>query len=500
MLKSLQNNLKENFLYYTVFITGAAVLIIEVVAVRLLSPYFGNTIYTFSSVISVILAALSLGYWYGGKIADNKPRVGIFYKIIFYSGLSVLLLELINKAGLLSFAYSLPLTWGPLLYSVLLFFVPSFLMGLLSPYAIGLQKQRNKKIGVGVVSGRVFFFSTLGSIAGSLSAGFILIPLLGISTIIFLVGCLLTLMGMPAFFLSTSNSKKVFILAVVLTGFVISNIYKSPPDIMYQKDGLYEQVTVLNSVMDNKPARILLLDRNFSAAQFSDSDSLVFEYTKHYDLYKYFNINLKHALVIGSGAFSIPGALIAADENVVVDSVDIEPSLYEIAQRYFNLKPSPRLKNHVADGRRFLVDSKQKYDLIFLDAYHSFLSIPTHLTTLEFFKLARSRMNKDAILAINVIGSTKETDFSFFFSELKTFSQVFPNNMIFSTQKGDSDSMKNYIFLGVNGSVKPNLSQDYAGEVVDLSMQNLDKYAVFTDDYAPIEYILAKSIPYFQKQ
>jgi predicted membrane-bound spermidine synthase len=87
--------LRKKALLLVVFITGACVLVLEVVAVRILSPYFGNTIYSYSSILGVVLAALSLGYYYGGKYADNHPTYKHFFSIILLSGASVIIIELL---------------------------------------------------------------------------------------------------------------------------------------------------------------------------------------------------------------------------------------------------------------------------------------------------------------------------------------------------------------------------------------------------------------------
>jgi len=187
--------LKQNLLLISVFITGACVLIIEVVAVRVLSPHYGNTIFTVSSVISVILAALSIGYYAGGKFADRHPSLRWFFGIILVSGLVVLIIHFLGTIILPILSTSLSLVSGPLVSSLLLFLAPAILLGTLSPYAIKLQSVQVPEQGVGSVSGKIFFWSTLGSIIGSLLAGFVLIPNFGIDYIFITTGVVLFLLG-----------------------------------------------------------------------------------------------------------------------------------------------------------------------------------------------------------------------------------------------------------------------------------------------------------------
>src|SRR3990167_7445723 len=123
----MKKTLKHNLLPVSVFITGSCVLIVEVVAVRALSPHYGNTIFTVSSVISVILAALSIGYYVGGKFADRHPSLQWFFGIILISGLLVLVFHFFSLVILPILSISLSLTSGPLISSLLLFLVPALL-------------------------------------------------------------------------------------------------------------------------------------------------------------------------------------------------------------------------------------------------------------------------------------------------------------------------------------------------------------------------------------
>jgi len=150
-------NTKKYVLPVVVFFTGACVLIIELVATRILSPYYGNTIFTVTSVITIVLAALSVGYYYGGKLADKHPSEKLFYSIILFSGLGVLFLHLLNLYVLPLLGYELSIITGPIISSVVLFFFPSFLLGMLSPFAIKLQLDRFPKQGTGSLTGKCFF-------------------------------------------------------------------------------------------------------------------------------------------------------------------------------------------------------------------------------------------------------------------------------------------------------------------------------------------------------
>ena len=360
-------------------------------------------------MISIILAALSLGYYFGGKLADRKPYLNIFYGIILTSGFSVFLLEILMLTLLPYIGYQLNIISGPLICSLILFFVPSLLLGMLSPYAITILEKKLPKTGIGSISGSVYFWSTLGSILGSLLAGFFLIPTFGVHQIIFSVGVLLVTIGLLG--LHFSGLKKNLIFKFIFLAFILMAqvftliVFNRRADAVYEHDGVYERLTIFDGEYKERPTRFFMQDRSNSGAMFLDSDDLVYDYTKYYLLYKLFNPEVKNALAIGGGAYSVPKAFLKEFPEAQIDVVEIEPTLYALAKKYLNLQSDPRLTNYVKDGRRFLHDTKKNYDLIYSDIYYSIYSLPTHCTTREFFEVARDRLTKDGVFVANIIGN-----------------------------------------------------------------------------------------------
>jgi len=497
---------KKMILPAVVFITGGCVLILEVTATRVLAPYFGNTIYTVSSIIGVILLALSLGYYGGGKLADSRPESSWFYGIIFLSGLSVIILELIIILILPALGDSLSLIYGPLIVSLILFFLPALLLGALSPYAIKLQSLVWPETGVGSVSGLIFFWSTFGSIAGSLLTGFVLIPNFGVDKIIINAGGLLCLIGFLPFLKNGFRPKHFFLIfaaATLLTlEFIVSDL--SAKGLVYLSDGVYEKLFIYDREYLGRPTRFFQQDRSSSGAMFLDSDELVFDYTKYYALYKIFKPEMTQALVIGGGAYSIPKALLKEPTSPTVDVAEIEPSLYELSKKYFRLVETDKLKNHIIDGRRWLKQTDKNYDLIFSDVYYSLYSLPVHFTTEEFFKLAKARLSQDGVFMANLIGKLDAEPPSLIMSEIKTFKAVFPNSYFFAVNSPQVDQAQNIIFLGFNSDRKIDFNEDSiksnqdriisqgGSKLIDLSKINFNLYTKLSDNYAPVEYLTAK--------
>ena len=188
-LDTTNRHIPDWALLATVFITGACVLIIELAGSRLLAPWFGSGIYTWSSLIAVTLAALALGYAFGGRLADRLPRANILFNLCLAAGLWTLSTPMLARPLLPFMIQIADIRIGVLLSSLLLYFPNLFLLGAIGPFVIRLMTR--ERTTVGTVSGRVFAVSTIGSLLGALATGFILIPNVGVLTIFAFCGSLL---------------------------------------------------------------------------------------------------------------------------------------------------------------------------------------------------------------------------------------------------------------------------------------------------------------------
>lgn len=493
-----------------VFTTGGSLLIIEILATRILAPYFGNTIFTFSSVISTVLAALSIGYYVGGKYADKHPTYRHFFGMILLSGLSVLLCQAVAITILPTWGYILSPLSGPLITSVFLFTVPSIFLGTLSPYAITLQRKNQADEGIGSLSGEVFFWSTLGSIAGSLSSGFFFIPHIGVRTTFTSVSLLLIAMGLIGIFVcEKKRGAKWMWLFIALLTMQFANVTiqdeELPEGTVFRTDGVYEQIMVYDNEYEGRSTRFLLQDRNLSSAEYKDGDGIVFDYVRHIALQKILAPDITRSLVIGAGAYTVPKILAESPENHV-DTVDIEPELQEVAEQFFSLEVQPNMSNYLMDGRRFLYDSDTKYQFMFNDAYGSNLTIPSHLVTREFFLLNKEKLDEDGVIIANFIGSLATDTPSLLYSSMRTFRSVFPNSYFFATKNTETTEYQNVIFVAINNEKAWNPCDESlkSSEVevlrtlcerrILISDENLAAHTIFTDDYVPADYYASVGI------
>ncbi len=485
-----------------VFFTGASVLVIEVLATRILAPYYGNTSYTISSIIGICLAALSAGYYVGGALSERKGNLSNFFTIIILSGFSVFIAKFINSFFIYFLSFRIPFFIGPILVSAILFFFPFFLLGMLSPFSIRLQTTLNKDVGVGKLSGEVFFFSTLGSITGSILTGFLFIPYFGIDVILSLTSLFLLLIGLVGRIVFRKGDFPVFTIFSVL----ILSLYVwflkpfKDPSIIFQKDGEYRKIVIRETKDKNsRLVRSLIQDTNYSAASYVNSSSLVFEYTKYYKLYELFFKDLKRVLCLGGGGYSVPMAFIESDSKVIVDVSEIEKDLVEISKKYFHLSDSSRINHFFMDARRFLRETKNKYDIIFTDTFISH-SPPFHLATKEFFELSKSKLKENGIFIINVVGRVN-SDNSLVFSLLKTIRSIFSNLYLFSVDSNESQKVQNVIILAINGDRKidfkskevvnndEKIIQTLEQHNFDISRVDFSKYVLLTDNYAPVGFL-----------
>ena len=468
-----------------VFLTGACSLVVEIAAMRMLAPYFGNTIFTTSSVIGVVLGALSLGYFFGGKLSEKAKGENLFYLVIALAGVGTVVVKIFGGLLLPILGYKLDVVSGPLIFSLVLFFVPSALLGVVSPLGIKLHGLVNPKKGAGEVAGEIFFWSTAGSIAGSLAAGFVLIPFWGVGRIILFTGAGLALLGV-------FGLGKPALLVLVGAAIFLGQWQFMPEGAVYDRDGVYGRITIVDRFLGGKPVRYLIQDRNSMSGMYLGSDEDVFDYTKYFWVYRGIKPEVKRALFLGGGAYTLPKTLLKEQKSVAIEVVDVEPDLAGLAERYFRVPRDPRLTSYVRDGRRFLEETSVRYDLIFGDVYQSLSSIPAHMTTEEFFKLVSERLSPGGVFMVNVIGNLTPTFPSFTLSEIKTFRGVFANSFFLAVESPSSLKTQNMIFVGVNGAFdKP---ANIGDKIVDVGKYDLERYPVLTDDYSPVEYLTAKML------
>ena len=400
---------KNFILEITVFVCGALVMIYEITGSRLLSPYLGASTYVWTSLIGVILAALSLGYWLGGKIADKKPDLKILAFVIFLAGGLVSVTILLKDLMLALIAESSAILELKSVIAALLLFAPaSVLLGFVTPYAVKLKMSSLADTGKTV--GRLYALSTVGSILGTFAAGFFLIPFVGSEKTLYLIGA--SLIGLSIllvpFALKPFNLMVLimFVCAVGVNEFRAFYLFQTKE--LRDIDTEYSRVQIFQTTDNHgKPIRALAIDPYFvQSGMFLDSDELVFDYAKYYHLIRHFKPDFNETLMIGGAGYSFPKDYLKTYKTAKMDVVEIDPQMTEIAKKYFRLAENPRLNIIHEDGRIFLNQSESnKYDAILMDAFGSLFSVPFQLTTIEAVEQINRALKPDGIVIFNLGGA-----------------------------------------------------------------------------------------------
>ncbi len=497
--KTSQTPPPKNFLLeITVFVCGALVMIYEITGSRLLAPYIGTSTYVWTSLIGVILAALSLGYWLGGKTADKNPDVKILASVIFLAGGAVAL-TIFLKDLILSFVALSPfiLEIKSLLAALLLFAPASVLLGFVTPYAVKLKMSDLADAGKTV--GRLYALSTVGSIFGTFLAGFFLIPFVGSTRTLYFIGASLIILSilLVSFAFTRANFA---ILTLFVFGISISELhsfYLRKTNDLHDIDTEYSRVQVFTTTdkESGRKIRNLAIDPHYTQSRmYLDSDELASEYARYYHLIRHFKPDFQKTLMIGGAGYSFPKEYLNTYRQAEIDVVEIDPQMTEIAKRFFRLEENPRLNIIHQDGRIFINQAESgKYDAVLMDAFGSLFSVPFQLTTVEAAREINRVLKPDGIVIFNVGGALEGTASRFLQAEFSTYKKVFPQVFVFKVDAEKPDSeVQNLIIVACKSKYPISLNNQDA-EISHLlshlySKDFPDSQPILTDDLAPVEY------------
>ncbi|MBM4146500.1 MAG: spermidine synthase [Nitrospira sp.] len=486
-----------------VFICGAVVMILELVGSRVLAPYVGTSIIVWTSLIGIILGSLSLGYWWGGRIADNKQDYRIFSMIIFISAISVGMITLL-KSFVLDFLQNniSDIHINAIIATLVLFALPSVLLGMITPYAVRLKINDLQSSGKTV--GSLYAISTIGSIAGTFLAGFFLIAYFGSSNILLVLSIILVFTSLLAYFKNIPVIKIIVILLLLISIIAVNSYNKfMAKQGFVDIDTRYNRIWIYKSVDEktNRPTLNMLTNpKELQSAMFLDNDNdLVIEYTKYYRLAQHFRPDLKKALMIGGAGCSYPKDYLKKFADAGLDVVEIDPMLTELAKQYFNLKDDTRLRIFREDGRTFLNRTKNRYDVIFGDAFSSYYSLPYQLTTREAIRKMHEALNDDGVVLVNIISAIDGEKGRFLRAEYATFRDIFPQVYLFPVKDfHDGLLVQNIMLVAIKSDQKPsfrNSDPELNGYLQHLWKTEIKKdVPILTDDYAPVDNYMMKII------
>ena len=495
-----------------VFASGFAVMALELLGSRLITPVFGSSIWTWGSLIGVVLAGLSIGYQAGGRLADRSPSMRKFSTVLFLGGILTVLVPLLAPFAVqVSVNPFLGDQYGPLLATSLILGVQTVVLGMTTPYAVRIASKSVDS--VGNVAGTLYSVSTVGSIVGTFGTVFVLIPAFDIRAIISVLGVALMVVSVPLL------PRRSSIAAVILLALIISPTFvQAAPQATLTKNGgwvAYEKETPY-SILDvvNYPGvRLLYLNGLIhSGEDLANTTRLYYQYSTYFNLGMQLNPEAKNVLFVGGGGFSGPKFFLSAYPQVHIDVAEIDPDVIDAARNYFDLRPDPRLTIFNEDGRVYLGETTKDYDVVVLDAYAK-TYVPFHLMTEEFFSLLSSHLTQKGVVVSNLIGSIEGDTSKLIRSYYSTLSRVYDDSALFQVDTTDRSTVQNVEFVfrrqhgpmiasaieQVEGNFSSGLAQaaavgmaptgGYQAHIVSSAIP-VDDVPVLTDNFSPVEALL----------
>jgi predicted membrane-bound spermidine synthase len=529
-----------------VFIASFCTLVIELVAGRIMAPYVGVSLYTWTSIIGVVLAGISIGAYLGGRIADRYPRPSTLGWLLFLSGLGAFSISpLTNLIGGAQFQTTL--MTRILLITTFIFFVPSCLLGMISPVVVKLTLNNLEK--TGNVVGKIYAFSTLGSILGTFATGFFLISWMGTRSILLTMGIILIVSAL--IFGGFFRSKKalalfflfLFLFALLpmvgLHVYAITNpegfsfplspiesvktyysyAFKFPleEETYFFKESNYYTLKLKKSIKGNNgnPLESLVLDHLVhSYTDLKDPFYIEYEYIRMYEEIVGWQAEKREsfkAIFLGGGGYTFPRFIEAKYPKAEIHVVEIDPEITRVVKQYLGVSENSKIRSFNEDGRWFVMNCKEKgtYDFIFGDAFND-LSIPYHLTTKEFAMQLKSLLKPDGVLMANVIDSFKKG--AFMPSYIRTLEEVFgKGNVHLMTLSSDYEKIGISTCVVVASPLKLDMDdfvrvvKGRGGEMTShvMPQDQLQEYlkerysVILTDDYVPVDNLIA---PIFEER
>jgi spermidine synthase len=400
--------------YYTIsFIEGGAVMVIELFGAKIIAPYYGASLYVWSSVLGVTLGGLALGYFLGGYLSEKFRNQNLLFTVILLGAFFTALAPL-TAPKIMYFTDSLGVRLGSLI-SVLLFLSPPLVcMGMVSPVIIQLiNKDENA---AGKAAGSVYAISTVGGIFATFLFGFYMIPEIGIRASAYIVGSILGLIAI-VYFISTKRYKYLAAVAgMVVVLKLLSPHYPlhTNTKVKYHSEGLLGQLSVIDYDFRDQAVkphirRNLFLDGiKQTNTQVGIEPFSLWDYPHKITALSCIKPQGSKALLLGMGGGSIAFELVTMGFDL--DIVELDPRIPQIAKKYFNYDPE-KSNLIIDDARHYIRTTPKKYDLVIFDIVRGECQ-PSYVFTVEGLNDLKKTLSKEALIIINFQGNIEEATYS----------------------------------------------------------------------------------------
>ncbi|MEN3279001.1 MAG: hypothetical protein V7607_141 [Solirubrobacteraceae bacterium] len=477
-------------------VVGAASLGAEIAAARLLAPWFGASTIVWANTIATVLVALSAGYFLGGRLADRDPTIrGLSRVVLGAAGLLALVpfvaapflrisVQALDRVEAGAFV-------GSLLAVLALVATPVLLLGAVAPYAVRLSVRTVEE--AGRVAGRLYAISTLGSLAGTFLSALLLIPLVGTRRTFLAFALALALVAVPSL-------GRRFVLAPVgvalLLAIPVGTVKATGSGrVIWDRETQYQYARVVEDTDGER--RLELNEGEAVHSVYRPGQWLTDNYWDEMLVLPFATSAQppRSIAILGNAAGTTARAYGHYFPRTWVDGVELDPALTDVGRRLFDMH-GPRLRLHTADARPFLRRSSARWDTIVVDAYRQ-PYIPFYLTTREFFSEVRDHLTPRGVVLVNV-GHPSSSD-----RLEKVLSATIGD--VFGTVLRDQVKSTNTVLVGTDAtasratiraaarSLPPDLAV-VATAAADRLDPPLRGGAVYTDDRAPVEWLIDSSI------
>jgi spermidine synthase len=482
-----------------VFVVGMGSLGAEIAAVRLLSPYFGASTIVWANTIGVVLVALSVGYWLGGRFADRNPHMrGLCLLSLTAAGLLAIVPfaadPLLNVAVDALDSISAGAFVGSLIGVLGLVAVPVLLLGAVSPWALRLAVTKVEN--AGEVAGRLYALSTAGSLVGTLLSALLFIPLVGTRRTFLIFSLLIAVVAVAGL-----RPVRRFALApaaiAVLIALPVGTLKAQTDDgrVIYETDTEYQYARVIQrddgsrvlELNEGQAQHSLYRPRTVLTGDYWDG-MLVLPFTA-------LDRPPRRMAILGNAAGTTARAYGRLFPRTRIDGVEIDSELSDIGRRYFDMH-NPRLTMHHEDARPFLRRSDARYDTIVVDAYRQ-PYIPFYLSTKEFFESVADHLTARGVVIINIGHPEGEPQLERVLT--RTMAEAFPhllrdpiedtNTLVVGSRAPVSAAHLARVTATLPAGIRPVAREAYAQVQAPLRGGS-----VYTDDRAPVEWLIDKSI------
>ncbi len=498
----------NKYLYFAVFAAGMTTLALELTASRLLGSFFGTSNLVWASIIGLILIYLTVGYLLGGRWADRSPYSKTMYQIMAWGAFSAGLIPLIARPVLRSAADAFDLLnigvlFGSFIAVLVLFSLPVILLGTISPFAVRLAITDREH--AGRVSGRVYAISTMGSFIGTFLPVLIMIPLVGTTKTFLLFSVFLLAVALIGLW-RCSGWRAVLrliwmpVILALAAYFMVNTPIKNTSGQIFESESGYNYIQVL----DIDGFRMLRLNEGQGIHSMWHEDQLdYFGPWEQFLAAPFFNPaiyepeRVERIAILGLAAGTFARQVNEIYGPVAIDGYEIDPKIIDVGRKFFAMN-QPNLNAIAQDGRVGLQGSQERYDVIVVDAYRP-PYIPWHLTTKEFFQLVHNHLTVDGVMAINV-GRSPE-DRRLVDALVGTISAVYPSIYVMDVP----DTFNTIVYATVQPTVIQNLYDNLVHlysrpDIHPLLIESIQRVVinqqptpssdiVFTDDWAPVEWI-----------